>query len=116
VKGDHRRSELDEVEERVAPNKWVGRPHDRAGTALERPAALKLLQRKAERPPLASSIDTGDVRVEVELRPFEPEKPERDADQAVVIECARDEVSRVDECAKEARRRLRLTVVPDAAD
>ena len=110
VVGDDGRAELDEVEVRVAAHERVRRPRDRARAALERPAALELLQREAERAALELAVDAGDVRVEVELGAVEAEEPERDADESVAVERAGDEVAGVRERSQQARRRLRVAV------
>src|SRR4029077_1919781 len=83
---DHRSAQLDEVEVRVTAHEWVGGPQDRVDTAVERPTALELLQREAERPALQLSVDPGDVRVEVQLGAVAAEEPERDTDHADAVE------------------------------
>ena len=63
-------------------------------SALERPGALELLQREAERTALVRPVDAGDVRVQVKLRLVDAEEPQRDADELLVGEGAGDEVVR----------------------
>ena len=114
---DHRRAELDEVEEGVAAHERVGGPHDRADAPLERPAALELLEREADRPALEARSTPVMCECRWSSASVEPEEPERDADQAVAVEGAGDEVPACDERPQQARRSLRLAVVvPDAGD
>ena len=113
---DDRRAELAEIEVQVATHERICRPADARRAALERPRALELLQREAERLVLPARVDARDVRVQVEVTAFLAEEGDRDTDEFCVAEGAGDEVAGMCESPEQGYGCLRVVVAPDVAD